>query len=424
MVSTTTIDAFWQSFYVENLYVELVDFDQNGFSDTIILDASIDHSYIVEEFIQIEMNLWDPENFNGVPLQQWNFNHRVGPSGEYTHSHGHTHTHTHTSTQTQVYTENNGVGLFSWELNSEVTIENAYLEFRVIQPDGRDDSEWIYYDSDSNDIDLFPLDWPVTLYSEQVMELDEDFDGSSDTLRVIYDLDTTAPELDVMVGLEVIGPSSTIFLSENVKLNGSQTENSFIDVKAWESGIYSLHFTATDLTDDTTPVSITLGSFSLNPEGGVPSVSIDIESINEIQITGNECTLSLDIHDSATDLYEFASTVNWQGTPNPIPEGVRQLDCSGWSVGTYNLQVEYSNSFGQNADAEYLLEIFDFETPDVSHQIVGDFEEVGTPCSLTITATSFSDPIPEEDIQWSGIPDSAPSEGSIKIVQIGMKAHI
>ena len=100
------------------------------------------------------------------------------------------------------------------------------------------------------------------------MELDEDFDGSSDTLRVIYDLDTTAPELDVMVGLEVIGPSSTIFLSENVKLNGSQTENSFIDVKAWESGIYSLHFTATDLTDDTTPVSITLGSFSLNPEGG------------------------------------------------------------------------------------------------------------------------------------------------------------
>ena len=31
VVSTTTIDAFWQSFYVENLYVELVDFDQNGF---------------------------------------------------------------------------------------------------------------------------------------------------------------------------------------------------------------------------------------------------------------------------------------------------------------------------------------------------------------------------------------------------------
>ena len=47
------------------------------------------------------------------------------------------------------------------------------------------------------------------------MELDEDFDGSSDTW-VIYDLDTT--ELDVMVGLEVIGPSSTIFLSENVKV--------------------------------------------------------------------------------------------------------------------------------------------------------------------------------------------------------------
>ena len=116
------------------------------------------------------------------------------------------------------------------------------------------------------------------------MELDEDFDGSSDTLRVIYDLDTTAPELDVMVGLEVIGPSPTIFLSENVKLNGSQTENSFIDVKAWSlEFIHSISLP--QMTDDTTPVSITLGSFSLNPEGGVPSVSIDIESINEIQIT-------------------------------------------------------------------------------------------------------------------------------------------
>ena len=126
------------------------------------LDASIDHSYIVEEFIQIEMNLWDPENFNGVPLQQWNFNHRVGPSGEYAL----TRTYSHIPTQvhnTSVH-ENNGVGLFSWELNSEVTIENAYLEFRVIQPDGRDDSEWIYYDSDSNDIDLFHLIGCYTLF--------------------------------------------------------------------------------------------------------------------------------------------------------------------------------------------------------------------------------------------------------------------
>lgn len=391
VVYSTTLNAYWESLRLEGVFVESIDFDLDGNPDTLSVDLDIQHSYRDEDFVTLEMNFWNPDDFNGEPPLQWVFSHRVDAVGE----------------------SSGGRGIFHWDLHSDAYVPFGYLEIRILYPDGREKSAWAYWDDDYNDLALYPLDWPVDLFSHSVIELDNDVDGVTDTLRVVYDLDTTAEALDVLVELEIAGPGRTMSLWSNITLNGSQLDSDYIDMAAWEAGSYSLTLMATDTSDSTTPVNLVLGVYELELGGVLPSIELSLEA-NEFSLVGDSCLIEAEIEDAASIFYGFSPTIDWQGTAGLIPNDQFSVDCTGWPAGDYEVQVDYLSQFGKSDSDAILFTIYQPESPEVSIQIIGSGEEVGDYCSIIVNATVYGLEVISSDISWLGTPGESDGFGNMQ----------
>ena len=241
----------------------------------------------------------------------------------------------------------------------------------------------------------------ITVAASGAFEIDENYDGELDLVRVIASIGTNAPY--AMVAAEVIALNDDVSLSfwNNTTLESGESMLLNTTIKAWADGDFQIWLRVWDAESGLLVHDEELGTYELIASLTPPQLSMDLES-EEWIFTGDTCL----IHRVSTDLvgayYEEMGTVSIQGVPWLVGEYETPLDCSRWPAGQYTIVEHYRNGLGMTATETISFEILVHPPPSFTINYTGRSTETGTPCDLEIVPQEDTE-IAEMSISWEVI---------------------
>ena len=232
--------------------------------------------------------------------------------------------------------------------------------------------------------------------------LDTNDDGSPDTFRVVIVLNATANTADVNMVLIASTGSRTIEQWVNTTVEGQ--ENFSISLESWEVGQYSMTLQMYDPQTMNILVNLDLGSFWFEPALSLPTLRLSLDAPSYIQ-TGDTCMVTRVFSDEVGYRYGMMGSRTFTGAPFQVYESDEVIDCSNWPAGNYNLVESYQNGLGQSSEVELSFSINNRPAPDFSLEIVGNGDEIGTTCTVTIVAGSANESLSSHTKVWDVIPN-------------------
>ncbi len=232
--------------------------------------------------------------------------------------------------------------------------------------------------------------------------LDTNDDGQADAFRVVIVLNATAEIADVnMVLLASTGPR-TIEQWVNTSVDGQ--ENFTITIESWEVGQYSMTLQMYDPQSMSMLVNLDLGSYWFEPALTLPTLRLSLSAPDYLQ-TGDTCQVTRVFSDGVGSRYGMLGSRTFTGAPFLVFSSDEVIDCSDWPAGAYTLRESYQNGLGQSSEVELTFSINNRPAPDFNLSIVGDGDEAGTTCSVTLQPESTTETLSSNIREWEVIPN-------------------
>ncbi len=213
--------------------------------------------------------------------------------------------------------------------------------------------------------------------------LDLDNDGERDTIRVVYLLNTSAHYAEVKVQVDVASGGVELTFWDNGSFNSSDPYYGTQDIEAWGDGSYAVMMKVWDGESGILVHTEDFGEFDLIASLTQPYLRFDLNAADTIML-GNNCTIERVFLDEVGERYDALGTVSLTGTPWMVPDDFSDIDCSSWPARDYQLEMFYRNDLGFSTSAQLELTINTLPPPRFTLEVIGDGEEVGTECSISV----------------------------------------
>jgi len=232
---------------------------------------------------------------------------------------------------------------------------------------------------------------------------DVDEDGRNDAIRVVLALNKTAEAeaADINILVEAFHEGRSVELWQNLSFTGA-VETS-IQVDAWGEGIHLLKLQMFDPQSGSKLADLDAGEWNMAPALIGASLAFDLSAPAWIE-TGDECTITRQFADQIGERYDVMGKRDLRGAPFAVYDWDTELDCSQWPAGTYSLSETYQNGLGQYAETWLNMTINNRPAPVFDLQVLGDGEEFGTSCLLSVFPQTI-DSHEDWTYTWDTIPD-------------------
>ncbi len=232
--------------------------------------------------------------------------------------------------------------------------------------------------------------------------LDTNDDGQADAFRVVVVLNATVEMADVnMVLLASTGPR-TIEQWVNTSIEGQ--ENFSITIESWEVGQYSMTLQMYDPQSMSMLVNLDLGSYWFEPALSLPTLRLSLAAPAYLQ-TGDSCQVTRVFTDEVGSRYGMMGSRTFTGAPFQVYASDEVLDCGDWPAGAYSLSESYQNGLGQTSEVELTFSIHNRPAPAFVLSTIGDGDETGTTCSVTLQPQSTTESLSSHQRVWEVIPN-------------------
>lgn len=396
VASELKLDLWWDSVRLNEAMVSPYDLDGDGSFDSLEVSVNIDHSFLVDTPVVLEVNAWNKTGFDGLTSMSESRTVFMGPVFE---------------------DSPGGRGLQTFWLYAEWE-QDVLIEIRAILPNGNEFVEIITWNdlTDEYGFNLQPLDWTVTMWQIDTQLLDSNGDGDEDLFRVQYDLDSVSDALDVAVELLVEAPDNSEYsIWDNYTVNGDMYDLRNLEFPAWLSGQYEFTLRVHDLSDNKIEYEEEFGRFTLSSAFDATSLKLVVdgpsgtESQGFTTIRGDDCRIDVVLSDSIGEFYDLMGEVKWGSTGFTIDSepflpttNSNTVDCSQWNVGEYLIYAYYENGVEILVDYEIPLVVVEPLPPPSFLLNLNDVPDIGKAfCEIsTVYATDYSTPQPIPIIRY------------------------
>ena len=214
--------------------------------------------------------------------------------------------------------------------------------------------------------------------------LDLDNDGDSDTIRVVYLLNTTSHYANAAVQVDVEHSGISLTFWDNNTFNRTTPYFSSQDVEAWGDGVFTVRMKVWDLESGMIVYSEDFGDFDLMANLNLPYLRFDLEVDKETIFLGDDCLIERVFLDEVGDRYDSTGVISLSGTPWLVPNDLSDIDCSTWPARDYHLVMFYRNSLGFSTQAELDFTIHTLPPPMFNLNVTGNNDDVGSECIVAI----------------------------------------
>ncbi len=238
----------------------------------------------------------------------------------------------------------------------------------------------------------------ITVDNSRADRLDLDNDGDSDTIRVVYLLNTTSHYAEAAVQVDVEHAGMTLTFWDNTTFNRTTPYFSSQDVEAWGDGPYSVRMKVWDAESNMIVHSEDFGNFDLKASLTQPYLRLDLEASGTIFL-GDDCVIERVFLDEVGERYDAIGTISLTGTPWIAPNDLSDIDCSNWPARDYNLVMFYRNLLGFSTETELEFTINTLPPPIFTLNVTGDNDDVGSECIIAIEP-SIGTTMALMSVQW------------------------
>ena len=396
VASELNLDLWWDSVRLNEAMVTPYDLDEDGAFDSLEVSVNIDHSFLVDTPVILEVNAWNKTGFDGLTSMSESRTLFMGP----------------------IFEDNpGGRGLQTFWLYAEWE-QDVLIEIRAILPNGNEFVEMITWNdlTDEYGFELQPLDWTVTMWQIDTQLLDSSGDGNEDLFRVQYDLDSVSDALDVAVELLVVAPDNSEYsIWDNYTVNGDMYDLRNLEFPAWLSGQHEFTLRVHDLSDNKIEYEEDFGRFTLSSAFDATSLKLVVdgpsgtESQGFTTIRGDDCRIDAVLSDSIGEFYDLMGEIVWGSTGFTVDSepflpttNSGTVDCSQWNVGEYLIYAYYENGVEILVDYEIPLIVVEPLPPPSFLLNLNDVPDIGKAfCEIgTVYATDYSTPQPIPIIRY------------------------
>ena len=223
----------------------------------------------------------------------------------------------------------------------------------------------------------------ISVNNSRADRLDLDNDGDSDTIRVVYLLNTTSHYAQAAVQVDVEHAGMTLTFWDNVTFNRTTPYFSSQDIEAWGDGVYNVRMKVWDSESNMIIYSEEFGEFDLLASLTLPYLRLDLEAANTIFL-GDDCTIERVFLDEVGERYDAIGPISLSGTPWIVTNGLSDIDCSTWPARDYHLVMFYRNKLGFSTQTELEFTIHTLPPPIFSLNVTGHNDDVGSECIVAI----------------------------------------
>ena len=254
---------------------------------------------------------------------------------------------------------------------------------------------------DQADADLAAHGIRVQAWRNDTFDADED--GRLDAVRLVLALNRTdeVERADLNILVEAFLDGRSIQQWSNLSLD-SAVETS-IQVDAWDEGIHEIRLQMFDPQSGDILADLDGGEWNMAPALAVAKVELILRSPVWLE-TGDECTIKRGFVDEVGERYGLLGVRDLRGTPFAVQSWVDVIDCSNWPAGDYTLHETYQNGLGQSSKSWLNMTIHNRPAPAIELVVVGDGEEYGETCFLSVYAQTL-DSTDDWRYIWDTIPD-------------------
>ncbi|MBO89735.1 MAG: hypothetical protein CMP14_09460 [Rickettsiales bacterium] len=388
VASAFNLNLWWDSVRLNDAMVIPYDLDQDGALDSLEVSVNIDHSFLEDTPVIIEVNAWNKTGFDGLTSMSESRTLFMGP----------------------IFEDNpGGRGVQTFWLYAEWE-QDVFIEIRAILPNGNEFVEIVTWNdlTDEYGFELQPLDWTVTMWQIDTQLLDTSGDGNEDLFRVQYDLDSVSEALDVAVELLVTAPDNSQYsIWDNYTVNGDMYDLRNLEFPAWLSGQHEFTLRVHDLSDNKIEFEEDFGRFTLSSAFDATSLELVVEGPSGTEaegfsnVRGEDCQIYAVLSDSIGEFYDLEGEIVWGSTGYTetseafLPTiNSNAVDCSQWNVGAYLVYAHYENGVEILVDDEIQLIVTEpLPPPDIMLDLNGVPDVGNTSCEIsTIIVADSSTP--------------------------------
>lgn len=388
IASALNLNLWWDSVRLNDAMVIPHDLDQDGALDSLEVSVNIDHSFLVDTPVILEVNAWNKTGFDGLTSMSESRTIFMGPL---------------------VADNPGGRGVQTFWLYAEWE-QDVFIEIRAILPNGNEFVEMVTWNdlTDEYGFDLQPLDWTVTMWQVDTQLLDISGDGNEDLIRVQYDLDSVSEALDVAVELVVSAPDNSQYsIWDNYTVKGDMYDLRNLEFPAWLSGQHEFTLRVHDLSDNKIEFEEDFGRFTLSSAFDATSLELVVEGPSGTEaegfsnVRGEDCQIYAVLSDSIGEFYDLEGEIVWGSTGYTetseafLPTiNSNTVDCSQWNVGAYLVYAHYENGVEILVDYEIQLIVTEpLPPPDIMLDLNGVPDVGNASCEIsTIIVADSSTP--------------------------------
>ncbi len=226
-------------------------------------------------------------------------------------------------------------------------------------------------------------DFHISVDNSRADRLDLDNDGDSDTIRVVYLLNTTSHYAEAAVQVDVEHSGMTLSFWDNTTFNRTSPYFSSQDVEAWGDGVFTVRMKVWDAESNMIIHSEDFGDFDLKASLTQPYLRLDLEASGTIFL-GDDCIIERIFLDEVGERYDAIGTISLTGTPWIASNDLSDIDCSAWPARDYHLVMFYRNLLGFSTETELDFTIHTLPPPIFTLNVTGNNDDVGSECVIAI----------------------------------------